>query len=37
MWCLLERQKPLSSMEHSDCLAYLTFLEHLPEAWVSLR
>ena len=37
VWCLLERQKPLSSMDQGDCLAYLTFLEHLPETWVSLR
>ena len=37
VWCLLERHKPLSSMDQGDCLAYLTFLEHLPEAWVSLR
>ena len=37
VWCLLERQKPLSTMDQGDCLAYLTFLEHLPEAWVSLR
>ena len=37
VWCLLERQKPLSSMDQGDCLAYLTFLEHLPEPWVSLR
>ena len=37
VWCLLERHKPLSSMDQGDCLAYLTFLEHLPETWISLR
>ena len=37
VWCLLERNKPLSSMNLDDCLAYLAFLEHLPEDWVSLR
>ncbi len=37
VWCLVERQKSLASMDVGDCLAYLTFLEHLPEPWVSLR
>ena len=36
-WALLERRKSLSSVNADDCLGYLTFLEHPPEDWVSLR
>ncbi|MEO8560389.1 MAG: hypothetical protein ABI439_15055 [Rhodospirillales bacterium] len=37
VWSMLERTKPLSSMNLDDCLGNLAFLEHPPEDWVSLR
>lgn len=35
MWCVLERGKPLSSATPQDCLAYMQFLQRIPEAWIS--
>lgn len=36
-WCVIERQKPLSSVDQTDCNAYLEFLSDLgrlrPEQW----
>lgn len=37
LWCLVERQKPLSSMVVEDCLAYMAFLERIPDDWISRR
>lgn len=37
LWCISERLKPLSGMILDDCLAYMTFLEHIPPAWISRR
>jgi len=37
IWSISERQKPISSMNIDDCMAYMTFLEHIPDAWVSRR
>ena len=37
LWCVSERRKPLSSMILDDCLAYMTFLEHIPPGWISRR
>lgn len=33
LWASVERRKPISSMNVDDCLAYMAFLEHLPEHW----
>ncbi len=35
LWCLHERQKPLSSIDSMDCLAYREFLNNLPPAWIN--
>ena len=37
LWCVIERNKPLSSCNASDCLAYMAFLNRIPEAWQSRR
>jgi integrase len=37
LWCLLERRKALSSANVDDCLAYMAFLQRIPEAWQSRR
>lgn len=33
LWCLLERGKPLSSVDSVDCAAYRDFLRHPPPGW----
>ncbi len=35
MWCVLERGKALSSATPVDCLAYMQFLQRIPEGWIS--
>lgn len=37
MWCVLERGKPQSSAGPDDCVAYMQFLNHIPDEWVSRR
>lgn len=37
LWAMAERQKPISSMNMDDCLAYMSFLEHIPQPWISRR
>ncbi|WP_157271709.1 tyrosine-type recombinase/integrase [Azohydromonas aeria] len=37
LWAAVERGKSLSALDVRDCLAYMTFLEHVPEAWISRR
>ena len=35
LWCVIERNKPLSSANVDDCGAYLEFLGAIPAGWVS--
>lgn len=35
LWAAVERGKALSGLVAEDCLAYLAFLEHVPERWIS--
>lgn len=37
LWCVIERNKPLSGCNASDCLAYMSFLNRIPEEWQSRR
>ncbi len=37
LWCLLERRKAMSSANVNDCLAYMAFLQRIPDAWQSRR
>ncbi|KGM38694.1 hypothetical protein JY96_21195 [Aquabacterium sp. NJ1] len=37
LWCLIERRKPLSSLDSEDCAAYKAFLADVPEEWISRR
>ena len=37
LWATLKRGKPLSSLNHHDCLDYETFLGRVPPDWVSER
>jgi len=37
LWCLLERSKAMSSANVNDCLAYMAFLQRIPDAWQSRR
>jgi len=37
LWSIRERGKGLSSLTTEDCLAYMAFLEHIPDAWISRR
>jgi integrase len=37
LWCLLEREKALSSANIDDCLEYMRFLQRIPEEWQSRR
>ncbi|WP_298235278.1 tyrosine-type recombinase/integrase [uncultured Azohydromonas sp.] len=37
LWAAVERGRSLSALSAEDCLAYMTFLEHVPERWISRR
>lgn len=37
LWCVLEAQKPLSSLDMSDALAYRAFMANPPPSWCGLR
>lgn len=37
LWAAVERGRSLSALSVEDCLAYMTFLEHVPERWISRR
>jgi site-specific recombinase XerD len=37
LWAALELGKSFSALTAPDCLAYMTFLEHVPERWISRR
>ena len=37
LWATLLRHKPLSSLDHHDCIDYQTFLREVPAEWVSER
>ncbi|NML15991.1 tyrosine-type recombinase/integrase [Azohydromonas caseinilytica] len=37
LWAAIERHKSFSALTAEDCLAYMTFLEHVPERWISRR
>jgi site-specific recombinase XerD len=37
LWAAIERGKALSALSAEDCLAYMAFLEHVPERWISRR
>jgi len=37
MFCLMERHKPMSSPDPEDCRAYMSFLNGIPEHWMSRR
>ena len=37
LWCLLERRKAMASANVNDCLAYMAFLQRIPDAWQSRR
>jgi site-specific recombinase XerD len=37
LWAAIERRKSFSMLTAEDCLAYMTFLEHVPERWISRR
>ncbi|MCK9687354.1 tyrosine-type recombinase/integrase [Scleromatobacter humisilvae] len=37
LWAVMERKKPLSSCNTSDCLAYMSFLNRVPDEWQSRR
>jgi site-specific recombinase XerD/DNA-binding phage protein len=37
LWAAIERGKSFSALSADDCLAYMTFLEHVPERWISRR
>ncbi len=37
LWCVLERGKAMSGAGPEDCVAYMDFLNRVPEAWMSRR
>lgn len=37
LWLTHERGKGFAEVQVEDCLAYMSFLEHLPPAWISRR
>ncbi|MEK8034180.1 tyrosine-type recombinase/integrase [Ideonella sp. DXS29W] len=37
LWCIAERNKPLSSMNADDCAAFKQFLSNIPEHWIGRR
>jgi site-specific recombinase XerD len=37
LWLTHEQAKGFAEVQVEDCLAYMSFLEHLPPAWISRR
>ena len=37
LWCVMERGKAMSDATAEDCRAYMDFLQHVPETWISRR
>ncbi|WP_066335070.1 tyrosine-type recombinase/integrase [Azohydromonas lata] len=37
LWAAVEINKSFSALTAQDCLAYMTFLEHVPDRWISRR
>lgn len=37
LWAAVELHKSFSALTAQDCLAYMTFLEHVPDRWISRR
>jgi integrase len=37
LWCVVERQRALSSMDAEDCAAYARFIAAIPASWIGVK